>query len=209
MIALFSVLALASALLYLRAQQRGERPWIYVFKPLTTGLILLVAVAGGAPEAPFYKVAVVLGLAFSLAGDVWLMLPTDRFLSGLVSFLAAHVCYVAAFASATGFAVSIWTLLPFLLFGVLMLGVLRPHLGRLRGPVAVYGLVLVVMAWTAFEAWRQTQTPDALAAALGAVLFVISDAALAFNRFVRTFGWAQVLIMTTYYAAQWLIALSV
>src|SRR5947209_5719242 len=43
---------------------------------------------------------------------------------------------------------------------------------------------------------------------LGAVLFIISDSFLAVDRFKRHFRSAQLLILTTYFTAQWLIALS-
>ncbi|HIC51136.1 MAG TPA: lysoplasmalogenase, partial [Candidatus Marinimicrobia bacterium] len=43
----------------------------------------------------------------------------------------------------------------------------------------------------------------------GAVLFLISDGLLAINRFMRPFRVAQAVILTTYFTAQWLIALSV
>ena len=47
------------------------------------------------------------------------------------------------------------------------------------------------------------------AAAAGAVLFVVSDGVLAINRFRLKFRVAQAVIMSTYVAAQTLIALSV
>jgi uncharacterized membrane protein YhhN len=53
------------------------------------------------------------------------------------------------------------------------------------------------------------RTLGALSAALGALLFVASDSLLAFNRFVGKFAAASALVLGTYYAAQWLIALSV
>src|SRR5207248_7365578 len=36
----------------------------------------------------------VVALVFSLAGDVFLMLPRDLFVAGLASFLVGHVAYV-------------------------------------------------------------------------------------------------------------------
>jgi alkenylglycerophosphocholine/alkenylglycerophosphoethanolamine hydrolase len=45
-------------------------------------------------------------------------------------------------------------------------------------------------------------------AAVGALLFVASDSALAWNRFKSEFKSAQAVILATYFAAQWLIALS-
>jgi len=49
----------------------------------------------------------------------------------------------------------------------------------------------------------------ALLAFLGAVLFVVSDSALAVNRFRGGYDGAQALILSTYFAAQWLMARSV
>ena len=45
-------------------------------------------------------------------------------------------------------------------------------------------------------------------AAMGALLFVASDSALAWDRFKQEFKAAQAVILATYFAAQWLIALS-
>ena len=75
-------------------------------------------------------------------------------------------------------------------------------------PVLIYMLVILVMAWRAIEYARQYPSPGPLAAALGALLFVISDSALALNRFARPFRAAQALVLGTYFLAQWLIALS-
>ena len=68
--------------------------------------------------------------------------------------------------------------------------------------------VILVMAWQAWERWGHTGQHLALIASLGAVLFVVSDAILALNRFRAQFKAARLLNLTTYFAAQWLIALS-
>ncbi|MGH8527590.1 MAG: lysoplasmalogenase family protein [Gammaproteobacteria bacterium] len=52
-------------------------------------------------------------------------------------------------------------------------------------------------------------SPSAVAVAVGAALFVVSDATLAINRFRRTFRAAQAIVMSTYVAALALIAWSV
>lgn len=49
---------------------------------------------------------ILLGLCLSLAGDVLLMLPSDRFIQGLAAFLVAHLCYNVGFAQ--GRWCSIW-----------------------------------------------------------------------------------------------------
>ncbi len=76
-------------------------------------------------------------------------------------------------------------------------------------PVVVYMVVILVMAWQAWERWHQTGQSAALLAFLGAVLFLISDSALAVNRFRGGYKSAQALTLSTYFAAQWLIARSV
>lgn len=208
MIAIFTLLAILSAALHIRAEYYGPRHQVYLFKPLTMVFILLIAVQARWPGFSRYKVAVIAGLLFSLAGDVFLMLPSDRFVAGLVSFLIAHLFYIAAFTSGTGFGLS-WRLLPCALYGIVIFSILAPHLGQMKLPVVVYMVVILVMAWQAWEQWRQTGHSQALLAFLGAVLFVISDSALAINRFREGYKSAPALILSTYFAAQWLIARSV
>jgi uncharacterized membrane protein YhhN len=43
---------------------------------------------------------------------------------------------------------------------------------------------------------------------IGAILFLVSDSVLAINRFAKPFRAAEALLLTTYFAAQTLIALS-
>lgn len=53
-------------------------------------------------------------------------------------------------------------------------------------------------------AWRWTE----LAAGGGALLFILSDLTIALNKFCFPVPYSRALIMSTYYAAQMLIALS-
>ncbi len=207
--AVLSVAALFTAALHIRAEYVGPRSRVYVCKPLTTGLILLLALKTGEPVSGFYQSAVVIGLAFSLAGDVFLMLPKDRFAFGLASFLVGHLAYIAAFTSVEGFRITVLCLAPFLLAVGVVYAMLLPHLGRLWLPVLFYVLAIMVMAWQAAERFELTGDASSLLALAGALLFLVSDSALAFNRFRARFHSAQVVVLSTYYAAQWLIALSV
>jgi uncharacterized membrane protein YhhN len=206
---LLTLLAICSASLHIRAEYQGPKYRVYLFKPLTMVFILLIAVQAREPGPSFYKVAIMAGLLCSLAGDVFLMLPSDRFVAGLVSFLIAHLCYIAAFTSGTGFGFSLWSLAPFVAYGVFLFSILSPYLGEMRLPVLVYMVVILVMAWQAWERWSQTGQSGSLLAFLGAALFLISDSALAINRFRGQYQSAQALILSTYFAAQWLIARSV
>jgi uncharacterized membrane protein YhhN len=152
---------------------------------------------------------IVAGLLFSLAGDVLLMLPSDRFAAGLASFLVAHLFYIAAFAADAGFGSAPLALLPFVLGCAALYLLLRPNLGRLEIPVLLYMLVIAVMAWQAVARWLAVGQLGALLACIGAVLFVVSDAALALNRFHRPIPAASLLKRSTYFGGQWLIAVSI
>jgi uncharacterized membrane protein YhhN len=65
------------------------------------------------------------------------------------------------------------------------------------------------MVGSAAERYIHVDSPGSLWGLEGAVLFLISDGVLAINRFMRSFRAAQAVILTTYFTAQWLIALSV
>lgn len=206
--AVLSTLVLASALLTIIAEHRGARTRVYVFKPLTTALVVLVALRAEHATAHAYAPLVVAGLVCSLAGDVCLMLPRERFVAGLVSFLFAHLFYVAAFALDGGARPSAWAAAPLALYGALMLRLLWPGLGALRLPVVFYVAAILLMAWLAAGRWLALGDGGSASAFAGALLFVASDSALAWNRFRGGFAGAQALILGTYFPAQLLIALS-
>lgn len=204
---ILTLLAILSAFIHIRAEYRGQREHVYIFKPLTMVFILLIAILGQA-TLPFYKYMIITGLVLSLAGDVFLMLPSDRFMAGLVAFLIAHLFYITAFVSEIG-ALIWWPLIPLVIYGVVIYTILAPSLGKLKLPVLAYVVVILIMAWLAWVWWSQTGQSGALPASVGAALFVISDTILAINRFRGEFKPARALTLTTYFAAQWLIAGSV
>ena len=181
---------------------------MYVFKPLATALLLLLVAAGPSGSSSYAR-AILAGLFFSLLGDVFLMLPGDRFRSGLFSFLLAHACYVFAFTRDSPFATPPLPFVLCLAAGGAVLPTLWPGIPpRLRPHVALYVALLLVMAGQAASRAAHLHTAPALYAALGAALFVLSDSLLAWNRFRRPFPAAQALIHATYFPAQWLIAIS-
>jgi len=207
LVAVLSILALASAILAVLSAYQKRRLTHYVCKPLAVVLIILIALQSKHLTSPFYKQAIIAGLIFSLAGDIFLMLP-DRFIPGLVSFLCAHVFYIAAFTYESGGALSFWTLIPFLIYGGLMLRVLWRRLGKMKPAVLVYVAAILAMGWTAAGRRLLTVQEGSLLAFLGAILFIASDSTLALDKFRKPFRSAQLLILTTYFASQWLIALS-
>ncbi|HUM00990.1 MAG TPA: lysoplasmalogenase [Thermoanaerobaculia bacterium] len=210
-LAALSAAAAASAALAVRGHYGGpRRTLVYVFKPLTTLLLLAIALRGGSGPAARYGGAVALGLLFSLAGDVFLMLPRDRFREGLACFLAAHVCYIAAFTSGTGFVLDPVPTAAFAALGLVLLRLLWPGIpGRLRAPVVLYVAVILTMAVQATGRALRIHDEPSLLAAAGAALFVASDALLSWDRFRTSFRASRGAVLSTYFLAQWLIALSV
>ena len=69
-------------------------------------------------------------------------------------------------------------------------------------------LVILIMSGLARERYLQLELPQTLFAECGVILFLISDALLAWNRFRMKFKSAQFLILGTYYVAQWALAMS-
>lgn len=204
-----TLLAVGSAILFIWAEYNGPPIQIYIFKPLTMVFILLIAVLKTKKAPAFYAYAIIAGLVCSMAGDIFLMLPSDQFILGLISFLIAHLFYITAFTYGRKIRPAPWLLIPFVLYGILMYGILSPYLGVMKLPVAAYIIVILIMGWRAWERWSHTAERTALLAFLGAVLFVISDSVLALNRFREPFEVARALNLSTYFAAQWLIALSI
>lgn len=204
-----SVCALAAAALATWSEVAGRRRVHLAAKPTATALIIGVAAAAAAPVPPAYKTLVLAGLCFSLLGDVALMFPDKWFTAGLVSFLAAQVLYILAFRPLPGRPVSPATFLPFVLFGLLMFFLLAPKLGPMKVPVFVYVVAIVTMAGFAAARYVDRGGTPALLAFLGAVLFLVSDSVLAYDRFARKVPGARLIVLGTYFPAQLLIALSV
>jgi len=201
------VLLLGTA--HVMARVAGARAAADLSKAVPIALLAGLVAAEPAPVGHAYRWLVFAGLLCSLGGDVCLLLPRG-FVAGLLHFLVAHLLYIAAFAREAAWSASAWALLaPFALGSLAMLRYLWPHLGRDRAPVGVYVSVIAVMGWRA--AVRATAAPSASGelALAGALLFMLSDGLLATDRFARRLRAADATVMTTYYAAQTLIALSV
>ena len=205
---ILSVLALASAAAHIYADRKKLRRYAYVFKPLTMVLLLLIAVFAAKENASVYGLAIIAGIVFSLVGDVAMMLPKKQIIIGMGAFLLAHVAYIISFSSSTSAITNVWLFVPFLLYAIVMSWTVLPHAGKLKIPVGIYEMAIMVMAWRAMERMAQTGGTSAILALVGASLFVISDSLWACNFIIKRCKKAQVLILVTYYLAQWLIVLS-
>ena len=183
----------------------SKRRLEYVAKPAVMVGLIAVAIALH-PVSAIERVCVVGALALGLLSDVFLMLPQDLFVAGLVAALVEHIAYIAGFRArdlhsgllllgATVAAVSaIAVLTP-------VYRALRRQQPRLVAPVIAYSAVFMVMVTSAGG------TGSGLALG-GALLFYYSDALLAWNRFVSPVGWGRFVNIVAYHLAQALLVLS-
>jgi len=153
---LFCVLAFASAAAHIYIARKGLRRYAYVFNPLTMVLLLLIAVFAARDNVSVYGIAIIAGIVFSLVGDVALMLPRKRIVIGMGAFLVAHVAYIISFSSVTTAITNAWLLLPFLLYALIMGWTVLPRAGKLRVPVGIYEVAIMIMVWRALERMLQT-----------------------------------------------------
>lgn len=201
-------LAAASGVLAVAGNLLALDALVFVFKPATTLLLIAWAWPRGT-DTPAMRRWILVGLVCSLAGDVFLMWP-QGFLPGLVSFLLAHLAYIVAFTRGVRLAARP---LPFVAYAVVAAAILSqlwPGVPEaLRLPVLAYVACLAAMAAQAGVLWLISRggAREALArnAALGGLLFMTSDALLAFNKFHAPVPLSALWILLTYWVAQGLI----
>ena len=184
----------------------------FVFKPLTTLLILGFAWPRGAAQ-PRARSFVRIGLMLSLVGDVALLWPKEGFLPGLIAFLLAHLAYIAAFCVPVRLAARPVVFAGYGVVAALILSQLWAGVpGALLAPVLGYVLCLATMAaqaavWSRVAAGRADAALARHAAICGA-LFMLSDSLLAINKFAVPLPLSPLWILASYWLAQWAIARS-
>jgi len=187
----------------------------FVTKPLITVSLMLFIYLTIKKKSRFTS-KIKKGLFFSLLGDVFLMFSGHHqlyFMLGLGAFLIAHLFYIAAFYVdlSNRMEGEKRSVLPiFIVFGFFCISYyyfLRPYLGDMNVPVLVYCFVITLMGITAALRYERTNYKSFLWILLGAILFIISDATLAYNKFVERMDMGDFWVMTTYMLAQFLICM--
>jgi uncharacterized membrane protein YhhN len=183
--------AAAAAALYFGLVASGRNGLLKVLPPS-----LLAAACF--PVSP----AIAAALVFCAVGDAFLLDKDRYFLHGLAAFLVGHLLFIPGLWARATTGVSP---VAAALVGIAFLAVLAtvvPRLSpRLRVAVPLYAVALSGMLIAAFGV-----SP---LAAVGAVLFAISDSLIAVNRFVRPLPAAEVLVSATYEGALLLITAAV
>lgn len=195
--------AIGSLLVAIRT---GERDLEILSKTLASAAFVVLGVtrlSAGDPVGSW----IVVGLVLCALGDIFLLWHRT-FDAGLAAFLAGHLAYVVAFATAS--PIREWPILmiaPVLLSSLGALSCLWTHLGRRRFPVVAYVAAITVMVWGALATGASRSL--SWTAGVGAVLFYLSDLAVARNRFFREEFVNRALGIPLYYTGQILIALAI
>jgi uncharacterized membrane protein YhhN len=183
-----------------------------VTKPLPALILALMAYrrGGTAPRRLAY------GLILAAAGDELLLVDTSvRFLAGMLCFAAMHGCYIASYIAMTAARIKPRPLVNALLTiaVVFIVLTLAPHAGTFAWPLIAYSILLATMVLFAVDLVGNVEPRTAALVASGALIFMFSDALLAFVKFYPGFplrgAIAECTIVGTYFLAQILIATGV
>lgn len=161
------------------------------------------------------------GLFFSWIGDIVLQIPDSGllpgvsgdlfFIGGLGSFFLTQLIYLISFSLPRGrnliLSSRIYQALLVFVFGGIVLYYLYRHLGDMKVPVIAYLAVILSMLIAALNRYGKVNGLSYILVVIGALLFVISDSVIAINKFQMKISFAGVIIMITYAAAQYLIAI--
>ncbi len=180
----------------------------YIVKPLIVILLIGYFISQTKIWQINLKKWILAALFFSWIGDVLLMFDSRNsifFLSGLSAFLIAHVFYIIFFH---GIRLrenikSYWLLLMIVvIYYAVLITILSPHLGKMKLPVRIYGIVISFMFMLAMHMLFIKNKSAGRWMLTGALFFVISDSTLAFDKFYHPFEIAGIIIMMTYGLAQ-------
>lgn len=196
---------------YRIAKQLNSGLLKWVAKPAASLAFVLVALIGGALETT-YGCWILIGLAFCLLGDVFLIPAGNRtFLAGMSAFALGHLAYVGAFLSTEPEISGLFLIgsAGMAGFAILALRWLWPHLAEFKWPVTAYSAIIAVMVATSFlAAPGQSGAPNWVVIA-GALGFAVSDIAVSRDKFVAHQFFNKSWGLPLYFGAQLLLASSV
>lgn len=204
------VLTATSALLDWYAVYKGWKKIEYFAKPVTMIFLfvwLLTTSSGLNSIGLWFGV----GLLLSLAGDIFLMLPKEQFIAGLIAFLLAHIAYIIGFNQSLP-PFDVMGLIMAILIGIIAAqcykhtadGLIAQGREKLQKPALAYTAVISIMLLSALLTFSRPDwsTSAAITVSIGAALFALSDSILAWNKFVAPIKNGRLMNMATYHLGQ-------
>ncbi len=178
----------------------------YLLKPLLIPMLITYT----ATRSNFSgKGTLIKALVMSTLGDVLLLFSDIHqlfFISGLISFLIAHVIYIRLFLKKLNARFSIiWAFSSLVFLGIYLFFFLATMWGNLKTmkiPVSIYALVISAMLFVVIQLVVSKTLRKGEYVLFGALLFVTSDSLLAWNMFYQEINHGSFWVMSTYLFAQ-------
>jgi uncharacterized membrane protein YhhN len=181
----------------------------YYLKPLLIPGLILYAVTRSYFSG---KSILIQALVMSTLGDVLLLFSDINelfFISGLISFLIAHLIYIRLFLRKLNASFSYtWVFSSLAFLGIYLyyfLSTMWDNLKTMKIPVTIYALVITIMLFVVIQLVASKSLRKGEYVLLGAFFFVVSDSLLAWNMFYQEIAHGSFWVMSTYLFAQLLI----
>lgn len=178
----------------------------YLLKPLLIPMLITFT------ATRFYfsgKGTLIKALVMSTLGDVLLLFSDVHqlfFISGLISFLIAHIIYIRLFLRKLNTSFNFnWAFITLVFLGIYLFFFLATMWGNLKMmkiPVTIYALVISTMLFVAIQLVVSKTLRKGEYVLFGALLFVTSDSLLAWNMFYNEINNGSFWVMSTYLFAQ-------
>ena len=185
-------LTLLSAVVDWYAVYKGWKKLEYFLKPITMVFLFIFLLISTNLQGIALWFGI--GIILSMAGDIFLMLPKEQFIAGLVAFLLAHVAYIIGFNQSFppfNMIGLVWAILLGMvaaqLYKQIAAGLVRQKQEKLQKPALAYTGAITIMLLSALLTLSHPNWDSraAITVSVGAALFVLSDAILTWNKFVN------------------------
>jgi len=187
-----------------------------IFRPLLLTLLILWYVIGSYTRNSKINWGFMLGLFFSLVGDIFRTPFLNHFIWGLAFYLIAHVLYsfiflwdckgsiIKSLSQGWLFVLIIFLILLSLLIGLLP-GIMKQNndIHLIAAPILVIVLLLLVLSTYVYS--RVNFNNFGPLVLIGGLFFIFSDSFLAFNKFSLDIKLSSAWIIGSYVLAHWFL----
>ena len=208
-LAVLSIIATVFLFMPLHYRRLGNlsRFWTLVYKVVPTAICAVFAGVSALMGGGLYALLIFIGICICCAGD-WLL--RGHFITGGAMFLTGHLFYISAFCVHQ--TPTLWSIPVF----AAMLGLLWLFLQQFRQKmskkmfrlVRIYSSVLAILLALSLPLPFASFGAQTLFAALGALIFVLSDMGVCHGMLCRIPKKLDFLYLGIYYLAQLLLGLS-
>jgi uncharacterized membrane protein YhhN len=160
-----------------------------------------------------------LGIIGGFGGDVLLMViesdpnkSENYFTAGLISFLLGHIFYIVGLFQIADIMANfpLWgiaLMLPYVGYAIIAGFILIPAVQakdpEMKLPLTIYLTIIATMG--VITVLTLGTSSGVVLLMLGAIMFMVSDSTLAYNKFKKEIRFERIIVMSTYIIAQFMI----